>query len=104
MNPMPEQPAAPKRSVPAETCHLCRLPHKSEVLCVRAQQMAMKKLLEKIAVRTTRCGSCPALLYFVRHEQNGALAPYTEAGLNHFIDCPGADNHKGPRPRTENPR
>ena len=104
MNPTPGTPPAKKRPVPAETCQLCRLPHKAEVLCVQAQQVAMKKLLEKCAVKIARCGSCPALIYFMRHEQNGVLAPYTEAGLNHFIDCPGAENHKGPQPRSENPR
>lgn len=72
-----------------ENCRLCHIPHAAEVLCVHAQAKAMQQLLERIATPTT-CRGCPATIYMVRHK-NGAIAPYTAAGISHFADCPAAN-------------
>ncbi len=65
-------------------------PETATVTCLEAQAVAMAQLLDKIAAPTT-CRGCPATIYMVRHK-NGAMAPYTVAGLNHFSDCPAASN------------
>lgn len=99
----PGMPARKEKPPPPVLCRLCQLPHAVGVFCVYAQQVAMKKLLQKIAEKFCLCDACRVQLYFVRHA-NGALAPYTEAGLNHFIDCPDRDNFtRTPKPRKPNP-
>jgi hypothetical protein len=70
----------------ADTCRTCQLVHVPEVTCVAAQGLAMRSLLEKVGQKST-CAGCLAEIYFVRH-LNGNTAPYTPAGLNHFISCP----------------
>jgi hypothetical protein len=40
-----------------------------------------------------RCRGCSAPLYWVRLK-SGKVAPYGENGLNHFIDCPNAEEFK----------
>lgn len=95
----------------AETCKTCQLvhvpaefpeganAHARDVLqcmaCIGAQKTAMLALLKKIA-DGKRC-SCGAFIYMVRHSL-GEVAPYTAAGLNHFIDCPTRDQFKKSRP------
>jgi hypothetical protein len=94
----------------AETCEHCHLVHADPVTranlaliatplnlegCLAAQRTAMRSLLEKIG-RKTSCDSCGKTIYFVRHT-NGANAPYTEAGLIHFVDCPERDRFKRPK-------
>lgn len=39
------------------------------------------------------CKGCGAALYWVKHK-NGKKVPYTESGLNHFVDCPAADRFR----------
>lgn len=58
-------------------------------------ELRMRTLLELIAEDKRLCKGCHELLFFVRH-RNGRLTPYTEAGLNHFIDCPYAKKFKRP--------
>lgn len=55
---------------------------------------AMAKLLLRVG-GLSRClaASCFAPIYWVRHA-NGARAPYTIAGLNHFVDCPEGGKFK----------
>ncbi len=43
-------------------------------------------LLRQIA-EAGQCRGCGTTVYWVRHK-NGKLAPYTEDGVNHFMDCP----------------
>ena len=76
----------------ADVCKTCQLVHVSEVTCIAAQGVAMRALLEKLG-EPTECRACHARIVFVRHA-NGANVPYTLAGLNHFIDCPGRDQFK----------
>ena len=45
------------------------------------------------------CSACHAEIWWVRH-LNGKTAPYTAEGLNHFADCPHADQFRMPRVRT----
>lgn len=85
------------------TCANCHLPHAPAVIpdeltdamekrwmelhaCNEAQALAMRQLLGRLANPTT-CNGCNAVVYFIRHA-NGANAPYTVAGLLHFVDCP----------------
>jgi hypothetical protein len=76
----------------AENCKLCQIPHGPEVLCVHAQAEVMKRLLALVG-NESACRSCGAVIFFVRH-RNGKEVPYTGVGLNHFIDCPAADNFR----------
>ena len=41
----------------------------------------------------SKCKGCGARIWWVEH-RNGKRAPYTETGLNHFIDCPKAKDFK----------
>lgn len=93
----------------AETCLGCHLVHANTVRpdsetpeidqlqdCVAAQKLAMLALLKRIA-DGKRCEGCGALIYMVRHSL-GQVAPYTAAGLNHFVDCPARDQFKRSKP------
>ena len=51
----------------------------------------MEALLRLVAVEIRPCRKCNALLAMVKHS-NGKIAPYTMAGINHFIDCPNASD------------
>ncbi len=77
----------------ADTCLRCQLPHAPEASCVDAQSGAMEKLLGLIAGSPVPCRGCRASVYWVTHK-NGKRAPYTVAGLNHFVDCPAAKEFK----------
>ncbi|MGH9343142.1 MAG: hypothetical protein ACRD3Y_04580 [Bryobacteraceae bacterium] len=58
---------------------------------------ALKAVLERAAELIRPCKRCGEMLYFVR-AADGAIAPYTAAGLNHFTSCPHADEfHKKKR-------
>jgi len=67
-------------------CERCSLPHPPLVECIQAQADQMKKLLILVG-DVGRCGKCGATVFWVRH-LSGAKAPYTQAGLIHFVDCP----------------
>lgn len=73
-------------------CEKCKLPHPPLVDCVEAQAQQMKKLLLLIG-DVGQCSRCHATIFWLRHS-NGKAAAYTEAGLNHFVDCPYADEFK----------
>ena len=70
-----------------EHCHLPG-PHLNGDVCAGAQAEATLALLKNVGDRST-CSGCGAEIYWVHHK-NGKRAPYTPAGLNHFIDCPKA--------------
>jgi hypothetical protein len=53
----------------------------------------VRHLLTLIAEEIRPCKACEATLYFVRHT-NGARAPYTEDAVNHFVNCPKANDFK----------
>ena len=53
----------------------------------------LRRLLELTAEDSRSCKACGALLFFVRH-RNGKTAPYTVDGLNHFLNCPQADQFR----------
>jgi len=40
-----------------------------------------------------KCKGCGKEIWWVKH-RNGAKAPYTGEGINHFIDCPKAKRFK----------
>jgi len=44
-----------------------------------------------------QCRSCGAPITWTRNANNKAV-PLNAAGENHFIDCPGRDNHRAKRP------
>jgi len=59
--------------------------------CIAAQAKAMLWVLEHVGKKGTCDGpNCRAAIYWVTHT-NGRQTPYTEAGLNHFVDCPARD-------------
>lgn len=78
----------------AEMCEHCSLPMAAHLAgdragCTGAQASVVVALLGNIAGAPVKCRGCEALVYWVTHK-NGKRAPYTAAGLNHFIDCPAA--------------
>lgn len=87
--------------MPDEKCSRCHLYHprpesaaEGIVRCIEAQRQAMLTLLMRIADRAC-CSApeCKAPIFWVNHA-NGKKVPYTEAGLNHFIDCPGRERFR----------
>ena len=76
-------------------CPACGIPHDREVLCLRAAQATTLALLKNIG-DPGQCRACQAEIFWVIH-RNGKKAPYTAAGLNHFVDCPAAARFKQPR-------
>lgn len=46
----------------------------------------LEDVLEKTAEFIRPCRACSVKIYFVRHK-NGALAPYTFEGVNHYKNC-----------------
>lgn len=91
----------------SEVCERCHLAHGmpeptlDETLyaaelrgCIEAQATAMKLLLGHVGKKGTCDGpNCGAPIYWVTH-YNGKGVPYTEAGLNHFVDCPDRDRFR----------
>jgi hypothetical protein len=71
-------------------CTNCKLPgtHANGHECAGAQAEATLALLKNVGDRAV-CSGCGAEIYWVHHK-NGKRAPYTPAGLNHFVDCPKA--------------
>ena len=49
----------------------------------------MTALLLKIGSVDKCPEPCGKTIYWVRYPSTGAKAPYTEAGLLHFLDCEG---------------
>jgi hypothetical protein len=54
----------------------------------------LETLLEAVAEFQRPCRACGEILYFLRHQKTGSLAPYTKAATNHFIDCPESKQFK----------
>lgn len=63
---------------------------------LRAERDALKKnialLLNQIA-ESSHCKGCGVRIWWVTH-RNGRKAPYTDTGMNHFIDCVAAAQFK----------
>jgi hypothetical protein len=78
-------------AAPAPTCPTCKLVHPPLVECVEAMRQATKKLLLNCG-QVDRC-DCGATIFWLTH-LTGKKAPYTEAGLVHFIDCTGKFSQK----------
>lgn len=78
--------------IPVNYCGSCQLVHPPMIACSQAQAENMLGLLERIGARDS-CRGCNRTIFWVHHV-NGKNAPYTEAGLNHFIDCPKRDDFK----------
>lgn len=51
----------------------------------------VRRLLDAIAF--TKTCSCGRAIWMVRHKSN-ALTPYTDEGVNHFIDCPDREKFR----------
>lgn len=91
----------------AEVCEHCHLAHGPGVesldetmevaqlkLCMSGQATAMRLLLEHVGKKATCDGpNCGRPIFWVTHT-NGRKTPYTEAGLNHFVDCPDRDRFR----------
>lgn len=78
--------------LPVNYCPDCRLVHPPMVTCAQAQAENMLKFLIRIGHEAV-CTGCLRKIYWVTH-LNGKRTPYTDAGLNHFIDCPQRDHFK----------
>ena len=61
----------------------------------------METLLKLVAEEVRPCKACGAMLAMVRHFKTGKLAPYTMAGLSHWVDCPQAAKFRKPKPAKE---
>jgi len=55
-------------------------------------QDKIKKLLDLVG-DIGECKGCGREVWWVVHK-NGKKAPYTRTALNHFIDCPNADQFR----------
>lgn len=65
--------------------------------CLSRQATAMRVLLGNVGKRGSCDGpNCGRTIYWVTH-YNGKAVPYTEAGLNHFVDCPDRERFKRPK-------
>lgn len=68
-------------------CQICGeefIPPQICVICLRSLQIKGMK---------SRCKSCGRRIVF--HETHkGKLAPFTMEGVNHFVDCPGAEKFR----------
>jgi hypothetical protein len=54
------------------------------------------KLLSLVAKECRACRACGMTIYMVEHA-NGKMAPYTADGVNHFANCPKAEQFRKPR-------
>jgi hypothetical protein len=62
-----------------------------QALCIEAQKLAMRLLVNHVGKKASCDGpNCGRTIYWITHT-NGKRTPYTEAGLNHFVDCPDRD-------------
>lgn len=61
------------------------------------------RLLNTIGDKGT-CKGCGATIWWVHHPKTGKGAPYTERGLNHFGDCPNAQNFRKDKPNATPPQ
>lgn len=50
-------------------------------------------LLRNVAENIRPCRACGVDIAMVRH-RNGKLAPYTMDGVNHFVNCPKAEQFR----------
>jgi hypothetical protein len=78
--------------LPANYCRACFLVHPPMETCQGAAAAAMLALLGRVGNQGV-CSGCTRPIFWVTH-RNGAKTPYTESGLNHFIDCPARDSFK----------
>jgi len=78
--------------LPVNYCLECRLVHPPMIPHQQAQAENMKAFLLRVG-KLAHCKGCNASIYWVTH-LNGKTTPYTEAGLNHFIDCPQREHFK----------
>ena len=73
-------------------CPSCKIPHPEPEACVEALQKALSSLVMRVG-QMGFCSACGAGVYWITH-LNGKRAPYTQAGFNHFIDCPRAEQFR----------
>lgn len=78
--------------LPANYCNDCRLVHPPMVTCSDARAKVIADILFRAGAEDY-CRGCRAKIYWIKH-LNGKNAPYTEAGLIHFVDCPERDQFK----------
>lgn len=54
--------------------------------------MKITEFMDKIGNRS-KCKGCGKEIWWIVHA-SGSVAPYTEEGLNHFINCPKAKDFR----------
>lgn len=54
------------------------------------------RLMKAIGAEPGTCRACGRVIWWVKHA-NGKRAPYTTEGLNHFADCPNANEFRKPK-------
>lgn len=74
------------------TCAACGQPQAEGHECVVALLNAVGLILHNVGDEG-KCRGCQARIFWVTHK-NGKKVPYTGAGLNHFVDCPAAEQFK----------
>jgi hypothetical protein len=80
-------------------CDRCKLPHPPLLDCVEAMAANLRTLLLRVGT-IDKCVKCGATIYWLRH-LSGKSAPYNEAGLIHFADCPFAEEFSGSTRREQ---
>ena len=78
--------------LPANYCRTCYLVHPPMTTCLEASAANILALLGRIGKQAV-CAGCTRPIFWVTHT-NGKRTPYTESGLNHFIDCPARETLK----------
>jgi len=53
----------------------------------------IREMLAVMGIYPRECQTCGRAIWFIKNRR-GKKVPYTDDGLNHFIDCPGADKHR----------
>lgn len=54
------------------------------------------EILKRTAVEIRPCKFCKATLYMIPTRGRKPVVPYTEAGIDHFTDCPQYNKPKPP--------
>jgi len=61
-------------------------------MALKPPQERIKDMLKALG-REDKCKGCGATIWWVR-TKNDKPAPYSEAGVNHFADCPKANEFR----------
>lgn len=64
--------------------------------CIRWYRSNIEKLAEHLGWDESSCKSCKRRIWWTKNK-NGKAVPISLDGLNHFADCPSANQHRSKR-------